>query len=182
MDGCINAVLLVWFSAPAELICLLVHIGPLSSLCWWSPLLWSGVHSLFTHALTKKRFSQSNIIKAFSAKSTEHLYALVGLVGGTLIRHGFHTCMWNKSDCHYVPTVSFWTKLGIFARSMSNGTCTCYMYAMVSEIQWKPFWLSTDWLDWVAISCELWCILTGPIAPWLSISEGRLFFSFTSKV
>ena len=39
----------------------------------------------------------------------------------------------------------------------------CAHQAMVSKIQWKPFWpanpaLSTEWLDWMAISCELWFI------------------------
>ena len=40
-------------------------------------------------------------------------------------------------------------------------------YAMVSKIQWKPFWLtpalSTKWLDWVAKWCERWHIRTGAI-------------------
>ena len=51
--------------------------------------------------------------------------------------------------------------------SVANGACAHYI--MVSKIQWKPFWLATqlypqnDWTAWVAKTCELWRIHTGPI-------------------
>ena len=40
---------------------------------------------------------------------------------------------------------------------------------MVSRIQWKPFWLTTqlyppnDWLGWPTKWCELWRIRAGPV-------------------
>ena len=40
----------------------------------------------------------------------------------------------------------------------------CAHYVMVSKIQWKPFWLATKRLDWVAKWCEQGRMHTTPIS------------------
>ena len=54
-------------------------------------------------------------------------------------------------------------------QSQENGACAHYFmaskYSMEAILSCHPA-LSTEWPDWVAISCELWRICTGPVLFW----------------
>ena len=66
--------------------------------------------------------------------------------------------------CKGVVTVILVTMCTVTMRVYLWG---CVHYLVVSKTQWMPFWLatalSTEWLDWMAISCELWRIGTCPV-------------------
>ena len=79
--------------------------------------------------------------------------------GQTSVRFSWRCVMilhqeWNI--CHQMDLFTGW--VCCCQINWVNGIHT--LYVMLSKIQWKPFWLllalSTEWLGWIAISCELW--------------------------